>query len=140
MEENKSAETNVGKAVLEGTVGYKIELSGEEYGLKFDRTVDSELLCMMVVRELMRYNKEVLRKSAEQSEGKADKRKREQIKDRLKKIGGAEYILQFMIEGVIGELLEGGDLDSDEKLKEFDRSGITPEGLADSLLKKPESE
>lgn len=132
MEENKKEFE--GK-VLEGNVGYRIELSGEEYGLKFDRTVESELLAMMVVRELLRYNKEVLRKSAEQIKEKGgDKAKKQQLKDRLRKIGGGEYVLQFMIEGVIAELLEGGF--DDEKLREFSESGITPEGLADSLLNK----
>jgi hypothetical protein len=147
MEENLSNHEEVkneivGK-VLEGTIAYRIELSEEEYGLKFDRDVNSELLSMMVTRELFRYNKEVLTKSLAQCKpGKAEKVKRDKIKDRLKKVGGTEYILSNMIDGVIGEILTGSveDLLADDKLQDFDKSGITPEGLADTLLGKGKQE
>lgn len=84
---------------LKGAVEFEINLYKDKYDFNYDQLSVNELASLMVVRELLKFSKENLKKSTKQATGKH----LEMVKDRLGKVTTSEYTISMMIESVIGE-------------------------------------
>lgn len=86
---------------IKGALNYEIEISEEAYQIKFDRSADNELAACMVVREILKFNKENLQASLTQAKGNH----LNMVKDRLNKVTTTEHTLKLLAESIIAAFL-----------------------------------